>query len=121
MTNDLLAAALARLAVAGAILPLLAAGYNHRMLWELDETGHCKPQLSLRWGAPAKISSRYLMSSNGEGARDFKWSLSSTTNSDLAKLNLIITEEAAAEATPLSLACKLRISVLRSKEEQEGR
>ncbi len=30
-------------------------------------------------------------------------------------------EEAPAEAGPLSLACKLQISVLSSKEEQEGR
>jgi hypothetical protein len=43
------------------------------------------------------------------------------TNSDLVKVDLIITEEAPAEATPLSLACKLQISVLSSKEEQEGR
>jgi hypothetical protein len=35
------------------------------------------------------------------------------------KLDLIITEEA--PAAPLSLACKLQISVLSSKEEQEGR
>jgi hypothetical protein len=71
VTNDLLAAALARLAVAGTTLPLLATG-DHRMLWELDETGHYKPQLSLRLGMPATISSRYLMHSNGERARDFE-------------------------------------------------
>jgi hypothetical protein len=43
------------------------------------------------------------------------------TNSDLVNLELIITKEAPAEATPLSLACELQISVLSSKEEQEGR
>jgi len=67
----LLAAALARLAVAGATLPLLAAG-DHRMLWELDEAGHYKPQLSLGWGTPATISSRYFMHSNAERAVDFE-------------------------------------------------
>jgi hypothetical protein len=58
-TNDLLAAALARLAIAGTTLPLLAAG-------------DYKPQLSLRWGTPATISSQYLMHSNGERAGDFE-------------------------------------------------
>ncbi len=89
------------------------------MLWELDETGHYKPQMSLRSGTPATISSRYLMHSNGERTGDFERSLLSTTNSELVKLDLIITEEA--PAAPLSLACKLQISVLSSKEEQEGR
>jgi hypothetical protein len=57
------------------------------------------------------------MHSNGERAGDYERSLLSTTNSDLVKLDLIITEEAPAEAAPLSLACKLQISVLSSKEE----
>jgi hypothetical protein len=87
------------------------------MLWELEETGHYKPQLSLRRGTPATISSRYLMHSNGERVGDFEGSLLSTTNSDLVKSDLIITEEAPARAAPLSLACKLQISVLSSKEE----
>jgi hypothetical protein len=50
------------------------------------------------------------MHTNGERAGDFESSLLSTTNSDLVKLDLIITEEAPAEAAPLSLACKLQIS-----------
>jgi hypothetical protein len=45
---------------------------DHRMVWELDETGHYKPQLSLRWGTPATISLRYLMRSKGERAGDFE-------------------------------------------------
>ncbi len=82
------------------------------MLWELDETGHYKPQLSLRWGTPFLA---ILDAQQWRKSRRFR--VIAAEYSDLVKLDLIITEEAPAEAAPLSLACKLQISVLSSKEE----
>jgi hypothetical protein len=109
-----LAAALARLAVAGATLPLLAAG-DHRMLWEFDETGHYKSATELALGYASHDFFAILDAQQWRKSRRFR--VIAAEYSDLVKLDLIITEEAPAEAGPLSLACKLQILVLSSKEE----
>jgi hypothetical protein len=85
-------------------------------------------QLSLRRRMPAMRSSLYLTHSGDDDDDDSSKSpgaspRSPITNADLEKLDLITdasTAEYLPEAAALSLACKILVSVLSSKDEQDG-
>jgi hypothetical protein len=95
---------------------------------EEEVAGDFKPQLSLRWRAPPTISSLYLTRSGDFSRAGSATSLllcRRTTNSDLEKLDLtdactLEQPEAAAALVVLPFCAKPLVSVLISKEEQEG-
>jgi len=94
---------------------------------EEEVAGDFKPQLSLRWRAPPTISSLYLTRSGDFSRAGSATSLllcRRTTNSDLEKLDLTdactLEQPEAAAALVLPFCTKLLVSVLISKEEQEG-
>jgi hypothetical protein len=94
---------------------------------EEEVAGDFKPQLSLRWRAPPTISSLYLTRSGDFSRAGSAASLllcRRTTNSDLEKLDLTdactLEQPEAAAALVVPFCTKLLVSVLISKEEQEG-